>query len=312
MNRAECFAKDPTATLLLEGESGTGKTQLARYLHEISPRARRPFQSVVLSTVEDSLAGSELFGHVTGAFTDARCARAGHFACANGGTLFLDEIGKASAGVQQKLLHAIEYREFRPVGADHDTKVDVRVIAASNLPLQGQVDTGKFLPDLFARLAVFTLRLPSLRERRADIPALARHAVATHAHHVESGSTPALSSELVHALQAAPWPNNLRQLDATLHRILVESGGAPVLTLEHCRDDLAYLRDFARVERPVPNGAMVENAIREAGGVSAAARALGVHRTTLHRMRQKQGGARTVTGHPVVRPTTDETAREAS
>ncbi|MEP6730593.1 MAG: sigma 54-interacting transcriptional regulator, partial [bacterium] len=171
--RARRFARDRTATLLIEGESGTGKTRFARYLHAISPRAAKPYRSVVLSTIDDTLAASELFGHVSGAYTDARHARAGHFVSANGGTLFLDEIGKASLSVQQRLLHAVEYGEFRPVGSDRDMHVDVRIIAASNLPLETQVANDRFLPDLYARLSVFLLTLPPLRDRKADIPLLA-------------------------------------------------------------------------------------------------------------------------------------------
>ena len=116
--QVERFARSGRAPVLIEGESGTGKTQLARKLHRLSPRANGAFQYIVLSAIDDSLAGSELFGHVTGAFTDARYTRAGHFATAANGTLFLDEIGKASKSVQQKLLHAIEYGEIRPIGSD--------------------------------------------------------------------------------------------------------------------------------------------------------------------------------------------------
>jgi DNA-binding NtrC family response regulator len=291
--RARRFAADRHASLLLEGESGTGKTQLARYLHGVSPRASKTFQSVVLSTIDDGLAASELFGHVSGAYTDARHARSGHFASANGGTLFLDEIGKASLSVQQRLLHAVEYGEFRPVGSDRDMRVDVRIIAASNLRLEHQVASERFLPDLYARLAVFSLALPSLRERRADIPLLVTESVATHATAMGLGHPPIVDAELMTALQAAPWPNNLRQLDATMHRLVLEADGAPTLTLALCQDELAFLHAFA--ERDVSLSVeRIAAAVEKTGSVSAAARALGVHRTTLHRYRRDQERARDV------------------
>jgi DNA-binding NtrC family response regulator len=228
--------------LLIEGESGTGKTYFARELHLASERAAGPFEYVVLSALDDSLASSELFGHVEGAFTDARRSRAGRFATARGGTLFLDEIGKASAAVQQKLLHAVEYGEIRPVGADRDVRVDVRIIAASNVPLEQLVLGERFLPDLHARLNAFRVRLPPLRERRADIPAFVEQFVVAHALALGYPRTPSIHPDLMAALQRAPWPNNVRQLDSTLLRLLVDVDGAGELRLEHCVDDLSYLR----------------------------------------------------------------------
>ena len=290
LGKARRFAADRHATLLLEGEPGTGKTKLAHYLHARSPRAAKPFHAVVLSTLDDGLASSELFGHVSGAYTDARHARTGHFASANGGTLFLDEIGKASLAVQQRLLHAVEYGEFRPVGSDRDMRVDVRIIAASNLPLAAQVACERFLPDLHARLAVFTLTMPALRERRADIPLLVTESIAARARTMGLPAAPAIDPGLMAALQEAPWPNNLRQLDATLHRLLLEADGAPVLTLDQCQDELSFLvapgdrGERLSIER-------IDAAVKESGSVSAAARALGVHRTTIHRRRERERDA---------------------
>ena len=276
------FARDGHATILVEGESGTGKTHLARLIHAASPRATRAFELVVLSAIEDNLVGSALFGHVRGAFTDASHPRLGHFASANGGTLFLDEIGKASLAVQQKLLHVIEAGEFRPLGADRDTRVDVRVIAASNVSLEDSVDEGRFLPDLFARLQVFRVCLPSLRERRADIPRLVQQMLAVRAARAASPSVPQVDEELMNALRQAPWKYNLRGLDGVLHRLYVDSGAAPILTLQHCTGDLAYLRTFARA-RPTLTPDIARAAVAAERSVSAAARALGVDRTTIHR-----------------------------
>jgi DNA-binding NtrC family response regulator len=283
------FARDCDAVILIEGESGTGKTQIAKLVHDSSPRRTAPFHDVVLSTLDDSLAGSELFGHVQGAFTDARQPRAGHFASAHGGTLFLDEIGKASLPIQQKLLHAIEYGEIRPVGSDRRVRVDVRVVAATNISLGSLVEDDRFLPDLQARLDAFRIQLPPLRHRRPDIPMLVEQYVAERS--VRSGYDvpPRVDAELMSALQRAPWPNNLRQLASTVHRILVDADGARVLTLDHCIDDLSYLREgMSDGPRQTLTRARVDDALATCNGsISAAARLLGVDRTTLHRFRRR-------------------------
>jgi DNA-binding NtrC family response regulator len=282
----ERFARDGSATILLEGESGTGKTTLARFIHARSPRATRPFQQVVLSTIEDPLAGSELFGHITGAYTDARQSRSGQFASANGGTIFLDEIGKASLAVQYKLLHVVERGEFRPVGSDRDMRVDVRLVAASNVCLADEATNGRFLPDLYARLCSFRVRVPSLRERRADIPMLVAQSLGAHVHRAGLGVTPRVHPQLMDALQRAEWPNNLRQLDAAMHRILVDADGAPELTLDHCEDESLGLHRYAEASREL-TAERIADAIASAGSVSAAARLLKVDRTTIHRHQRR-------------------------
>jgi len=287
LERIERFARDRTATILIEGESGTGKTRVARHLHQRSPRASGPFHSVVLSTLDDSLASSELFGHVTGAFTDARRNRAGHFVSANGGTLFLDEIGKASRAVQQKLLHAAEYGEIRAVGSDRDIRVDVRIVLASNISLDDLVEQGEFLPDLFARVATFRVVLPPLRERRVDIPLLVEEYVAKHAPQCGYADPPSVDPALMRALQSASWPYNLRQLDATVHRILVDADGAAAIALDHCTDDLSYLREVAGVGAAL-DADRVDSAIARAGSIAGAARLLGVDRTTVHRFQRRR------------------------
>ncbi len=149
------FASHSDVPILIEGETGTGKTLLARYMHAISPRSDGPFEHVDIGTLDDTLASSELFGHIAGAFTDARRNRAGCFVSAKDGTIFLDEIGKASLAVQQKLLHAVEYGEVRPLGADRKVRVNARVVTASNRPLASLVEENRFLPDLHARLEAF-------------------------------------------------------------------------------------------------------------------------------------------------------------
>jgi DNA-binding NtrC family response regulator len=295
LKSVERFSRDRSATVLLEGEAGTGKTTVARYLHHCSARAAEPFQAVVLSTLDDSLASAELFGHVAGAFTGAHAHRAGHFVSAAGGTLFLDEIGKASKGVQQKLLHAIEYGEITPVGADRPVRVDVRVVAASNMSLAALVSRGEFLADLHDRISAFRIELPPLRERRMDIPALVHCYVERHA--IGAGyrdSMPSLDADLMTALLSALWPGNLRQLDATIHRLLVEGEGASLITLGHCTGDLAYLRESQR--KPLTRE-RVDEAISSAGSITGAAQILRVDRTTVHRFQRKRAQVPQVSPH---------------
>ena len=280
------LARSRTVPILIEGESGTGKTVLARWLHEHSPRAQCAFHDVNLGALDDGLAGSELFGHVPGAFTDARHARAGRFASANGGTLFLDEIGKAAWSVQRKLLLVVETGEMRPIGSDRTVRVDVRIVAASNRPLAALVSEGGFLPDLYARLEVFRVSLPALRERRADIWPLVDDALQKHHGACGYARAPVVSDELMSALKQAPWPNNLRQLDATIHRVLIDAERAQTLDLCHCVGALSYLRHLGGAQ-PTTSTAIVE-AIALHGSVSMAAKALGVDRGTLYR-RQRRG-----------------------
>jgi two-component system, NtrC family, response regulator len=287
LEQLERFARDRYATVLIEGESGTGKTQAARHVHRHSPRSRRVFHSVVLSTLDDALASSELFGHVTGAFTDARYNRPGHFATANGGTLFLDEIGKTTRAVQQKLLHAVEYGEIRPVGTDRDVAVDVRIVAATNVSLEELVRRELFLPDLFARISAFRVRLPALRERRADIPVLVSHYVKKRFASAGHSAEPVLTDELMEALIRAPWSNNLRELDATVHRLLVEAEGEPVIGLESCRDGLSFLRGGGE---GMTEESLERALLETAGNVAAAARVLGVDRGSVYRFRRRRGG----------------------
>lgn len=287
LKQIHLYARARAVVILLEGESGTGKTWLARYIHRISSRATGPFEVVDLGALDDGVASSELFGHTAGAFTDARRSRAGVFVTASGGTLFLDEIGKASLAVQRKLLRAIESGEIRPVGADRSIRVDTRIIAASNIRLRSLVDQEKFLPDLFARLEVFRVTVPPLRQRRADIALLVKHYVKRRAAECGYAISPRIAPDLMRAIQRARWPNNLRQLDSTVHRLLIHADGAPCLTMELCVDDLSYLRP-AKSPRPTVPIESVEQAVQIAGSLAGAARLLGRHRSTLYRDRERQ------------------------
>ena len=241
MRLAEMFARDRTATVLIEGEAGTGKTLLARRLHDMSPRRDAPYRDCDLSALDDTLASDDLFGHVPGAFTGARHTRDGLFVSARGGTVFLDEIGKASLHVQQKLLRAIEYHQITPLGADRPITVDVKIIAATNVALHQLVAKERFLPDLYARLKFFRIKLPPLRERAPDLPLLVDECVGRHARDCGYSSTPTIDPELMSALKRAKWPDNLRELDGTIHRLLLEAAGEPVLTTRLCTRSLARL-----------------------------------------------------------------------
>jgi DNA-binding NtrC family response regulator len=281
----ESIAPYEHTAVLIEGESGTGKSYAARLLHQCSPRARSTFHQVILSTLDDNIAASDLFGHLSGAYTDARQSRPGHFVTANRGTLFLDEIGKASSSVQRKLLHAIEHREIWPVGADRSIKLDVRLVAASNIPLQALVERGAFLEDLAARLVLFRVKLPALRERRSDIPALVRQFGALRAAACGyAAGGPRFNDELLAALGRAEWPYNLRQLDGVVQRLLMEGAmrGDRELTLGHCVDELAWLRSNEGGSR-MPSREVVRERMRELGSATAVARSLGISRWTVYR-----------------------------
>jgi len=214
-------APAPT-TVLIEGESGTGKELIARALHDLSPRAERPFVAVNCGAIPAPLIESELFGHTKGAFTDARTAKRGLFEEADGGTLLLDEIGELPAAVQPALLRVLQQGEVRRVGDARSTRVDVRVLASTNRDLASQVQAGRFREDLYYRLNVVQVRLPPLRERQDEIGQLAERLIARHAERI--GVAPRrLPPRALELLQRYRWPGNVRELENALERALVLS-----------------------------------------------------------------------------------------
>jgi two-component system response regulator HydG len=212
------------ATVLVTGESGTGKELFARLIHEESPRRARPFVRVNCAALAESLLESELFGHEKGAFTGAHQRREGRFELADGGTIFLDEIGETSLALQAKLLRVLEEREFERVGGAKTLQTDVRCVAATNRDLEQAIRDGEFREDLYYRLQVVNLRIPPLRERRDDVPALALHFLEKYAH--ENGAAVrGISPAAMDLLRGHHWPGNVRELENTIERAVVLDPG---------------------------------------------------------------------------------------
>jgi two-component system response regulator PilR (NtrC family) len=204
------------STVLVTGESGTGKELVARAIHDLGPRAEKPFVSINCGAFTETLLESELFGYVKGSFTGANTNRKGLFEAANTGTIFLDEIGEMSPAMQVKLLRVLQERKLRPVGATEETTVDTRVIAATNRDLGSMVKDGTFREDLFYRISVIPIELPSLRERTDDIPDLAHHFAEKFC--TSSGRTLSISESAIRLLENYIWPGNVRELEHTIER----------------------------------------------------------------------------------------------
>jgi two-component system response regulator PilR (NtrC family) len=204
------------STVLVTGESGTGKELVARAIHDLSPRAEKPFVSINCGAFTETLLESELFGFVKGSFTGANTNRKGLFEAANLGTIFLDEIGEMSSAMQVKLLRVLQERRLRPVGATEETLVDTRVIAATNRDLAKMVEDGSFREDLFYRISVIPIELPPLRERVEDIPELAEHFMQKFC--AQAGRTLTLNEKALHMLENYSWPGNVRELEHTIER----------------------------------------------------------------------------------------------
>jgi sigma-54 dependent transcriptional regulator len=208
------------ATVLVIGETGTGKEIVARHLHDLSPRAGQPFVAVNCGAFSDTLVESELFGHERGAFTGAAVAKAGWFETAQGGTLFLDEIGDLPAAVQVKLLRVLQEREVVRLGSRTPIPIDVRLIAATNVNLEAAVAAGRFREDLYYRLNVAALPLPALRERPGDVLPLAQYFLERYSQRLGTGRV-TLSAEASQRLRSHPWPGNIRQLENVIHSALL-------------------------------------------------------------------------------------------
>lgn len=270
-------------TVLIGGESGTGKELAARAIHRLSPRAQGPFIAVNCGAIPDALLESELFGHRKGAFTDASRDRKGLFEEASGGTLFLDEIGELPLGLQVKLLRVLQEGEIRRLGDSQDTKVDVRVVAATARDLTAEVARGAFREDLFYRLNVFALQLPALRERREDIPLLVEHFLSRMNARMGlsvSGTTP----EAMRLLMDYDWPGNVRELENCVERAIVLCEGATI--------DSDALPERLQ-HTPTPPPASAAGALAEDADLSIKRASRRSEETLIRRALQKTRGNRT-------------------
>jgi DNA-binding NtrC family response regulator len=226
IRRAELVA-ETKSTVLITGETGTGKELVARAIHDRSAQRAMPLIKVNCAAIPETLLESELFGHVRGAFTGATTTKKGKFALADGGTIFLDEIGTMNPTLQSKLLRVLQEREIEPLGSERTEKIDVRVIAATNRDLRQMVADGKFQEDLFYRLNVIPIDIPPLRERREDIPALVEHFVKKHAQRTGRGIEK-MDDGVLAGLQQYDWPGNVRELENTIERAVVLSAGSAI------------------------------------------------------------------------------------
>ncbi len=278
------------APVLILGENGTGKELIARAIHANSRRCHNPFVMVNLGGIPRSLFESEMFGHVKGAFTGAVAARKGRFELADRGTVFLDEIGDLDQASQVKLLRVLQQHTFEPVGESRSRKVDIRVVCATNADIPGMVRERTFREDLYYRINLVTLRLPPLRERRDDIPALVRHFATNYCR--ESGMTvPEFSAEAMRRLVRLPYPGNIRELRNVVERVMITAQTA-VIGVEDIDRQCENMHDEAP---QVPLSSLedieshaVRQAIRASGGnMSKAALSLGITRQTLYRRMEK-------------------------
>jgi DNA-binding NtrC family response regulator len=278
------------ANVLITGENGTGKGLVAQTLHSVSLRAARPLVTVNTGGLAEGVFESELFGHVKGAFTDAKSDRVGRFEMAEGGTLFLDEISNLSQGLQAKLLRTIETGEFERVGSSKTRRVDVRIFSATNADLHAEVAEGRFRQDLLFRLNTIELRLPPLRDRREDIPPLAAHFLRQHAEHYRKRLA-GFDEGAMKALLAHSWPGNVRELDHAVERAALMAEGEAIraadLALRPGREGPPRLDEMSLEE--VEALLIKKTLARFSGNVSHAAHALGLSRSALYRRLQRYG-----------------------
>ena len=306
---------DTPSTVLINGESGTGKELIASALHGASSRRDKPFIKINCAAIPHNLLESELFGYERGAFTGAVTSKPGRFELADGGTLFLDEIGEIPVEMQVKLLRALQEGEFERVGGIKTTRVDVRLIAATNRDLQAEIEAGRFRKDLYYRLAVVPIVLPPLRERRTDIPMLAGHFVEKYNRKLNK-KIESISDDAMALLQAYNWPGNIRELENLIERVLLFADG-PSITAKDLPDPVRQgsgtpapalsaapleastgeggLKDIVRMKAAELEKDLITKALEETGGnVTRAARLLQISRKSLQ-TKMKEFGLRDTT-----------------
>ncbi|MFP5265112.1 MAG: sigma-54-dependent transcriptional regulator [Blastocatellia bacterium] len=278
------------ANVLISGENGTGKGVVAQTLHSVSPRAPKPMVTVNIGGLSEGVFESELFGHVKGAFTDAKTDRVGRFELAEGGTLFLDEIANLPIKNQPKLLRVLETGEFERVGSSKTRRANVRIISATNADLNEEVEAGRFRQDLLFRLNTVEITLPPLRDRREDIPILAMHFLRQHAQRYRKNIS-AFEPSAMQALLKHPWPGNVRELDHAVERGVLMALGASLeardLGLNTGKEVSRRLEDMSLEE---VEGFLIQKTLAECeGNVSRAAEKLGLSRSALYRRLQRFG-----------------------
>ncbi|MEO7731082.1 MAG: sigma-54 dependent transcriptional regulator [Kofleriaceae bacterium] len=300
------------STVLLRGETGTGKELVAHAIHINSPREQKPFVRVNCAALAPGVLESELFGHEKGSFTGALARRPGRFELADGGTLFLDEIGDLPMEVQIKLLRTLQEREFERVGGSETIKVDVRLVSATNRNLETMIEDGEFREDLYYRLNVFPINLPPLRDRLDDLPPLVAHFIAKFSRQMGVASAPA-SAEALAKLREYNWPGNVRELENIVERAMILARGAPVSAVHldfgrHRATPHAAPTPHAGTPLPAPPAALAEDGKslaerlleserreivaavdKSRGNIASAARTLGINRSTLYYRLRKHG-----------------------
>ncbi len=278
------------ANILITGENGSGKGTVAQAVHRVSPRSGKPLVTVNAGGLSEGVFESELFGHVKGAFTDAKADRVGRFELADGGTLFLDEIANVPLNLQPKLLRVLETGEFEPVGSSRTRRVDVRILSATNAQLNEEVEAGRFRQDLLFRLNTIEMRVPPLRERREDIPLLAQSFLGRRARRYRKG-VKGFEPAAVKALVEHPWPGNVRELDHAVERgALMARGdriGVADLGLRPAEEGGSRLEDMSLED--VECFLIKKTLARFDGNVSRASEALGLSRSALYRRLQRYG-----------------------
>jgi len=278
---------ESTSTVLVQGESGTGKELICRAIHNISPRADKPFVTINCGALPDTLLESELFGYKAGAFTDAGRDKKGHFARAEGGTILLDEIGDISSALQVKLLRVLQEKEYLPLGAEHPEKADVRILAATNRDLKTMMEAGDFRTDLYYRINVVSLTIPPLRERKEDIPLLVEHFIG-HFNRIADRKIEGISDAAMASLMNYDYPGNIRELENAIEHAFVVCRDTRILK-SHLPDQFQVESGRAASEtggktlRDIEIAAIQETLRRCRYNRTKAAQALGIHKTTLHR-----------------------------
>jgi DNA-binding NtrC family response regulator len=277
------------ANVLITGENGTGKGLVAQAIHALSPRAARPMVTVNAGGVSETVFESELFGHVRGAFTDARADRVGRFELADGGTLFLDEIANVPPSQQAKLLRVLAAGEFERLGSSRTRRVDVRILSATNADIDAEVAAGRFRQDLLFRLNTIEIALPPLRDRRDDIPSLATHFLEQHARRYRKNLA-GFDAAAMEALLRHSWPGNVRELEHAIERAVLMAAGPTVapgdLGLRRAQDGAQSLENMSLED---VEAFLIRKAVSRYGSVTEAAKALGLSRSALYRRLERYG-----------------------